>query len=113
MVIKAGGNTKFSEQDSLHSYCMGHSFSKFLPVKSGVLSINVMKFLVCREYEWMLFFFTLPLILIRNCIWSIYIYIYIYIYGCPSNAEVENLWSFSSTLLYICMAWCLIKNEVA
>ena len=43
----------------------------------------------------------------------IYIYIYIYIYGCPSNAEVENLWSFSSTLLYICMAWCLIKNEVA
>ena len=78
MVIKAGGNTEFSEQDSLHSYCMGHSFSKFLPVKSGVLSINVMKFLVCREYEWMLFFFTLPLILIRNCIWSIYIYIYIY-----------------------------------
>jgi hypothetical protein len=29
---------------------------KFLPVKSGVLSIHVMNFLVCREYKWMLFF---------------------------------------------------------
>lgn len=96
------GNTKFSEQDSLHSYCMGHSVSKFLPVKLGVLSINVMQFLACRVYEWMLFFFTLPIILIRNCIWSIY--------WCPSNEEVENFWSFSSTFLHICMA--LIKNEV-
>jgi len=54
MAIKAG-ETKFSEQESLHSYCIGHSVSKFLPVKLGVLSINVMKFLVCREYGWIVF----------------------------------------------------------
>jgi len=33
----------------------GIQSQKFLPVKLGVLSINVMKFLVCREYKWMLF----------------------------------------------------------
>jgi hypothetical protein len=29
----------------------------------------------------------------------------------PFNAEAKNAWSYSSTFPYICMAWCLIKNQ--
>jgi hypothetical protein len=27
----------------------------------------------------------------------------------PSNAEVKNAWSYSSTTTYTFMAWCLVK----
>jgi hypothetical protein len=66
-------------------------------------SIHKCDEILSMQIVWMDAFFTLPLILIRNCIWSVY--------WCLCKAEVENLWSFSLTL-YICMAWCLIKNEV-
>jgi len=29
----------------------------------------------------------------------------------PSCAEVKNAWSYIFTPQYICMAWCLIKQE--
>jgi hypothetical protein len=29
----------------------------------------------------------------------------------PSSAEVKNVWSYTSTLQYIFMAWCLDKNR--
>jgi hypothetical protein len=30
----------------------------------------------------------------------------------PSNAEVKNAWSYTSTLPYVFMAWCLIKQWI-
>jgi hypothetical protein len=30
----------------------------------------------------------------------------------PSNAKVKNAWSFTSTLPYVCMAWCLINHRI-
>jgi len=30
-------------------------------------------------------------------------------YSPPSNADVNYLWSYASTPLYACIAWCLIK----
>jgi len=29
----------------------------------------------------------------------------------PSSAEVENMWSYTSTPPYVCMAWCLVKQR--
>jgi hypothetical protein len=29
----------------------------------------------------------------------------------PSNAVVKNTWGFTSTSPYICMAWCLVKQQ--
>jgi len=71
MAIKAGETQHFLSRTVSILTVWGIQSQKFLPVKLGVLSINVMKFLVYREYEWMPFF-TLLLILIRNYIWSIY-----------------------------------------
>jgi hypothetical protein len=28
----------------------------------------------------------------------------------PSSAEVKNAWSYTFTLPYVCMAWCLVKH---
>jgi hypothetical protein len=28
----------------------------------------------------------------------------------PSNAEVKNAWSYTSTPQYVFMAWCLVKH---
>jgi hypothetical protein len=28
----------------------------------------------------------------------------------PSSAEVKNVWRYTSTPLYVCMAWCLVKH---
>jgi hypothetical protein len=30
----------------------------------------------------------------------------------PSSAEVKNAWSYTSTLSYIFMAWCLVKYRI-
>jgi hypothetical protein len=29
----------------------------------------------------------------------------------PSSAEVKNAWSYTSTLHYVFMAWCLVKQR--
>jgi hypothetical protein len=29
----------------------------------------------------------------------------------PSNAEVKNAWSYTSTPQYVFMAWCLVKHR--
>jgi hypothetical protein len=29
----------------------------------------------------------------------------------PSSAEVKNAWSYTSTPLYVFMAWCLVKHR--
>jgi hypothetical protein len=29
----------------------------------------------------------------------------------PSSAEVKNAWSYTSTLQYVFMAWCLVKHR--
>jgi hypothetical protein len=33
-------------------------------------------------------------------------------YSPPSNAEVKNAWSYTSTPQYVFMAWCLIKQWI-
>jgi hypothetical protein len=30
----------------------------------------------------------------------------------PSSTKVKNVWSYTSTLEYIFMAWCIIKKEI-
>jgi hypothetical protein len=29
----------------------------------------------------------------------------------PSNAEVKNVWSYTSTPQYVFVAWCLVKHK--